>query len=145
MPNRRSFDHLFNGRFAVEIEGITQGAFTACDGLEATVDVVRYADGALDAMLERKRPGRARYANVVLRRGQVNSTELWAWFKQVLDGRVERKSGSIIVLDDTGGEIFRYNFFEAWPCRWKSLELATDRPGTLVEELEIAVEKIERG
>jgi len=51
----------------------------------------------------------------------------------------------VIVCDDTGGEIHRYNFFEAWPCRWKSLELRTDQPGSLVEQIEIAVEKIERG
>lgn len=145
MPNRRSFDHLFNGRFAIEIEGVTQGAFTACDGLEASIDVVHFADGAIDSVLERKRPGRSRYANIVLRRGSVNNTELWAWFKQALDGKVERKAGSVIVCDDTGKEIYRYNFFEAWPCRWKSLALSTEDPGTLVEELELAVEKIERG
>jgi hypothetical protein len=38
----------------------------------------------------------------------------------------------------------RYKFQEAWPCRWKRLQLTTDTPGTLIEELEIAVEKIER-
>lgn len=145
MPNNRQFDHLFNGRFMVEIEGVTQGAFTACDGLEATVDVVRYANGERDNMAERKRPGRARYANIVLRRGVARSHELWDWFKAVADGRVERKAGSIIVCGDDGNELYRYNFFEAWPCRWKSLVLRTDEPGTLVEELEMAVEKIERG
>lgn len=145
MPNRRPFDHLFNGRFQIEIEGVTQGAFIACDGLQASVDVVAFADGAVGETLVRKRPGRLNYSNIVLRRGYVNSTQLWDWFKKVLDGRVERKAGSVIVLDDTAQEIFRYNFFEAWPCRWKSLELHTDEPGSLVEEIEIAVEKIERG
>lgn len=143
MPNSRTFDHRFNGRFRIEIEGVTQGAFSACDGLEARVDVVEFADG--DNPMARKRPGRARYANIVLRRGTTTGTELWNWFKQVMDGRVERRSGSVIVCDDIGNEVFRYNFFEAWPCRWKSLALDADRPGTLVEELEMAVEKIERG
>jgi len=143
MPNSRSFDHRFNGKFKIEIEGVTVGAFSACDGLEARVDVVDFTDG--DTIVARKRPGRARYANIVLRRGSVNDTALWDWFKNVLDGKVERKSGSIIVLDDTAQEVLRYNFFEAWPCRWKSLELNTLEPGTLVEEIEIAIEKIERG
>jgi len=143
MPNSRNFDHRFNGKFKIEIEGVTQGAFAACDGLEARVDVVEFADG--DNLMAHKRPGRARYANIVLRRGTTNNTELWNWFKQVMDGRVERRAGSVIVCDDAGDEAFRYNFFEAWPCRWKSLELDADRPGTLVEELELAVEKIERG
>jgi RNase P/RNase MRP subunit POP5 len=35
-----------------------------------------------------------------------------------------RRSGSIIILDDDGEtEVNRYNFFEAWPCRWKAPEL----------------------
>lgn len=143
MPNRRQFDHLFNGRFKIEIEGVTQGAFMECGGLEARVDVVQFNDGS--DLRTRKRPGRPGVSNIVLRRGVVNTTELWDWFKAVLDGRVERKSGSVIVCDDAGGEIYRYNFFEGWPCRWKSLELRADAPGSLVEEIEIVVEAIEHG
>jgi phage tail-like protein len=145
MPNRREFDHLFNGKFLVEIEGVTVGAFVACDGLEAKIDVVSYADGAREEILVRKRPGRTHYANIVLRRGVLGNTELWDWFRLTAQGRIERRSGSIVVLDDTAKEIFRYNFFEAWPCRWKSLEMQTEKPGSLIEELEIAVERIERG
>lgn len=143
MPNRREYDHLFNGRFKIEIEGVTQGAFTECGGLEVHVDVVQFNDGS--ELRTRKRPGRPGASNIVLRRGVVNTTDLWQWMKAVLDGRVERKSGSVIVCDDVGDEIYRYNFFEAWPCRWKSLELRADQPGSLVEEIEIVVETIERG
>ena len=143
MPNSREFDHRFSGKFKIEIEGVTAGAFSACDGLQAQVDVVDFTDG--NDMLTRKRPGRARFANIVLRRGVINNTELWDWFKAVLEGKVERKSGSIILCDDSAQEVFRYNFFEGWPCRWKSLELDAGAPGALVEEIEIAVEKIERG
>jgi phage tail-like protein len=143
MPNRRPTDHLFNGRFKIEIEGVTQGAFTQCDGLEARVDVVQFTDG--DDARRRKRPGRASVSNIVLRRGHVNNTDLWNWFKACYDGKVERKAGSVIVCDDAGGEIFRYNFFEGWPCRWKSLELQADAPDSLVEEIEIAIEHFERG
>ena len=143
MPNRREFDHLFNGRFKIEIEGVTQGAFTECGGLEVHVDVVEFNDGS--DLRTRKRLGRPGVSNIVLRRGYVNSTELWDWMKAVLDGKVERKAGSVIVCDDAGGEIYRYNFYEGWPCRWKSLELRADAPGSLVEEIEIVVETIERG
>ena len=143
MPNRREFDHLFNGRFKIEIEGVTQGAFTECGGLEVHVDVVEFNDGS--DLRTRKRPGRPGVSNIVLRRGYVNSTELWDWMKAVLDGKVERKAGSVMVCDDAGGEIYRYNFYEGWPCRWKSLELRADAPGSLVEEIEIVVETIERG
>jgi phage tail-like protein len=143
MPNRRTFDHLVNCRFRIEIEGVTQGAFTAVDGVETTTEVVRFSDGN-DSTLERKRPGRTSYANIVLRRGYVNTDELWKWYHNVAQGRVERKAGAIIVCADDGSEIFRYNFFEAWPCRWKSLVLDAANTRNLVEELEIVVEKVER-
>jgi hypothetical protein len=51
----------------------------------------------------------------------------------------------VILLDDTHNEISRYNFFEAWPCRWKGFEFNRSGVGASIEELEIAVEKVERG
>jgi phage tail-like protein len=142
MPNRRPFDHLVTSKFKVEIEGVTQGAFAAVDGLESTTEVVHFADG--NDIIDRKRPGRSHYSNIVLRRGYLNTDELWEWYKQVLDGNVVRRSGSIIICGDDGSEIFRYNFFEAWPCRWKSLVLDAQHTKNMVEEIELAVEKIER-
>ena len=143
MPNRRQHDHLVSNKFRVEIDGVTQGAFAAVSGLESTTDVVTYADGS--DLLVRKRPGRTNYSNVVLRRGYLENDELWQWYKAVADGAVERKAGSIIALADNGDEILRYNFFEAWPCRWQGFTLDASAPGTLVEEVEMVVEKIERG
>ncbi len=143
MPNRRDFDPIGNFNFKVEIEGVTVAAFQEVSGLEVTIEVIEFQDG--DDLILRKRPGRASYSNVVLKRGYINTTELWEWIKKVVDGTVERKSGSIILNADDGSEIVRYNFFEAWPCRWKGFELDGAGSGTLIEELEIALEKIERG
>jgi phage tail-like protein len=144
MPNRRPNDHLVTSKFKIEIEGVTQGAFAAMDGIESTTEVVHYADA--DDIIEHKRPGRTRYSNIVLKRGFVNTDELWNWYKNVADGKVERKAGSIILAGDDGSEIMRYNFFEAWPCRWKSFVLdASSKTKGIIEELEIVVEKIERG
>jgi phage tail-like protein len=143
VPNRRPFDHIGNFNFRVEIEGVTQGAFQSIDGLEANVEVVEFQDG--DDLMLHKRPGRVSYSNIVLRRGYTASEELWQWMKATLDGTVERKAGSVILAADDGSEILRYNFFEAWPCRWKGFELDGKGTGVAIEELEIAVEKIERG
>ena len=75
----------------------------------------------------------------------MNTDELWKWYKSVVDGKVERKAGSIILCADDGTEVMRYNFFEGWPCRWKSFAMNASRTETMIEELEIAVERIERG
>jgi phage tail-like protein len=143
MPNRRKHDPIGNYNFRVEIEGVTQGAFKAVDGLDSHTEVIEYQDG--DDLLLRKRPGRTRYSNIVLKRGFVNSDEFWQWRKAVAEGQVERKSGSIILMDDAGGEVMRYNFFEAWPCVWKGFELNGRGTESTVEEIQIAVERVERG
>ena len=141
MPNSRDHDHLLNSRFLVEIDGVTQGAFAEVSGMESQTEVIEYADGA--DQIVRKRPGRTTYTNIVLTRGALTTHELWEWYKSVMQGTIERKSGSIIVLGDDMSEKYRYNFFEAWPCRWKSLQLDAKSQVTLVEEIELAVEKIE--
>ncbi len=143
MPNRRDFDHIGNHNFRVEIEGVTQGAFQEVSGLEAHAEVVEFQDG--DDLILRKRPGHISYSNIVLKRGYTATDELWNWMKTVIDGRIERKSGSVVLAGDDGSEIMRYNFFEAWPCRWKGFTLDGKGTGALVEELELVVEMLERG
>jgi len=126
----------------VEIEGVTSGAFKAVDGLDSETEIIEYQDG--DDLTLRKRPGRTKYANIVLKRGYVNTKDFWEWRKLVVQGKVERKSGSVILLDDAGGEVMRYNFFEAWPCAWRGFSLEGKGSDNAVEEIELAVEKVER-
>jgi len=142
MPSRRLHDHIGAYNFKVEIEGVTSGAFKAVDGLDSETEIIEYQDG--DDLTLRKRPGRTKYANIVLKRGYVNTKDFWEWRKLVVQGKVERKSGSVILLDDAGGEVMRYNFFEAWPCAWRGFSLEGKGSDNAVEEIELAVEKVER-
>ena len=143
MPNRREFDHINATYFKVEIEGVTSSAFSKVEGLRSSTAVVETMDGP--DILVHKRPGRTRYHNIRLSRGFNNSSELYDWRKAVTDGRIERKAGSIIILDDTAQEIMRYNFFEAWPCDWQLSTMDAGENQALVEEIELVIEKIEKG
>lgn len=142
LDNRRPHDYVGQFNFKVEINGVTTGAFKAVDGLDSETEVIEYQDG--DDLLLRKRPGRTKYSNITLKRGYVNSDELWQWRKRVMEGKVERKSGSIILCNDHGKEVVRYNFFEAWPCKWKGFSLDGKGTDTAIEELEFVVERWER-
>ncbi|MCB9728367.1 MAG: phage tail protein [Deltaproteobacteria bacterium] len=143
MPNRRGHDHIGNFNFMVEIEGVSTAAFKNVEGLDSETEIVEYQDG--DDIILRKRPGRTKYSNITLKRGYINTTELWDWRKKVIEGKIERKSGSIILLADDASEIMRYNFFEAWPSKWKGFTLDGKGTDVNVEEIELAVERIERG
>lgn len=130
------------GHFLLELDGAVVGGFLDLGGIEPEIEVVEYRNG--DDPITHKRAGKAKYKNLVLKRGSAGSTVLDA-YKKILAGTTERKSGSIIYLDREGNEVLRYNFFEAWPCRWKAPELNSHSDTHLVEELEFAVERVERG
>ena len=138
----RGHDHIGNFNFRVEIEGLASARFKAMDGLTSETEVITY--GGTTDQIERKRPGRSSWQDVTLKRGYTNDPELWEWRKSVVNGRVERRSGSIIICADDGSEIVRYNFFDAWPTRWKGMQLDGKGSDTSIEELTLTVERIER-
>ena len=144
--NRRQgegvWDHIGAFNFKVEIGGITQAAFRNVEGLDSETEIIEHQDG--DDLILRKRPGRTKYSNIVCKRGYISSTELWEWRKEVMDGKVNRQDGSIILCNDHGAEVMRYNFFEAWPCKWKGFSLDGKGTDVAVEEIEFVVERWER-
>jgi|GEM_PF-309205 len=136
-------DYLPAHNFKIEIDGVISGGFKEISGLESEIEVIEFQNG--DDPLIRKRPGRVKYSNIVLKRGLMDEAdELRQWYKQVLAGKTERKSGSIIYLDRAGAEVLRYKFFEAWPCKWSLPELDNEGGKVAIEKIEICVEKIER-
>ena len=60
------------------------------------------------------------------------------------DGKVERKSGSIVVYDLAGEEIDRWNFENAWPSKWSASDLDSGSDAVVIEEVTLAVEHMER-
>ncbi|MEO7589845.1 MAG: phage tail protein, partial [Byssovorax sp.] len=122
------------GHWAIEVDGVISGGFKEITGLESEVEIIEYRDG--DDPITHKRAGKNKYKNLILKRGIVNDPTLLEWFKQVLAGTTERKSGSVIYLDREGNEVLRYNFLEAWPVRWKAPELNSNSDTHIVEEIE---------
>lgn len=141
MGGRR--DYLTIHNFNVEVDGVIVGGFKEVDGIERKTEIIEYKDG--NEIIMHKRPGKTAYSNIILRRGFLNGPELWNWSQTVINGVTERKSGSLIMLADDGvTEVMRYNFFEAWPCRWKGPAVQSTGDTHTVEEIELACEKWER-
>ncbi len=140
---RRDYTTVHN--FNVEIDGVVVGGFKEVDGLESKTEVIEYQEGnEANQGITHKRPGKTNYSNIILRRGNLHTPELWEWRKKVVKGVAERKSGSIIILDANMEKVVRYNFFEAWPCSWKLSALDSEGNDTLLEEIELCVEYWER-
>lgn len=138
--NRREFDHVGNFNFIVEIEGLTAGRFEAVDGLDSETEVIEYQNG--DDPIIRKRPGRTTFDNITLERGYADESmdDLRQWREQIIQGKVERRSGSVILLNRKGEELLRYNFDNAWPSKLICGDLDGKGDDISIEEVKLAVE-----
>ncbi len=137
-------DPYRNFNFLVEIDGITQAGFSDCTGFGASNDPIEYREGGMPENTVRKLPGQTKYTNITLKWGLTDSRELYDWYRDVTKGKIERKSGSIILLDLEGQEKIRWNFFEAWPSKWDSVDFSAKGTDVAIETLELVVEKVER-
>jgi phage tail-like protein len=128
--------------FRVEIDGIARAAFSEVGGLDSETAVIEYRVGG-EPNTVRKLPGLTKYANIVLRRGITQDAELWNWRLTVVQGNVDRRNGSIILLDDHGTEVVRWNFFHGWIAKWEGPALNSKGNEVAIETIEIAHEGLE--
>lgn len=129
--------------FLVEIDGITRAAFQECSGFDSTVDIIEHREGGQNTTT-RKLPGMTKYSNIQLKWGLTDDRELYDWHRRIVLGAIERKNGSIVLLDRRGEEVARWNFVRAWPSKWDGPDLNAEGTDVAVELLEIAHEGIER-
>ena len=129
--------------FLVEIDGITQAGFQECSGLDSQTASIDFRLGD-DPMHVRKLTGLNTFSAISLKRGVTDSDELWKWRQTVVDGKTERRNGSIVLLDEKGAEKLRWNFSNAWPSKWTGPSFTSTGNSIAVETLEIMHEELTR-
>jgi phage tail-like protein len=143
MPDGKRNDPLGQFNFLIEIDGVVKGGFSEASGLTTDTNIIEYREGAEQQGTTRKLPGLMKYNNIVLKRGWTKDKSLWAWRKKVIDGKTQRNSGSIVLLDEARNEALRWNFREGWPSKWEGPALNAKTSEVAVETLEIAHEGLE--
>ncbi len=142
-PTKRPYGRF---RFMVEIDGLAVAHFQSVTGLSHEIEVLSQQEGGVNDR-QHKLPGQGSYPNLVLKLGFVNSPMLEDWHRSFSTGasKVGRKNGSVVLLDDDGSELARWNFTRAWPVKWEGPELDASATQILVESVEIAHEGIHKG
>ena len=134
MASRHDPHLAFN--FSVEVEGLVVGGFNEVSGLQAETEVQDYREGGVNEFIH-KRAGPTKYSsNLVLKKGIADSTALWSWYCDVIQGKIERKNLSVVLMDSAGQEQRRWNFQSAYPVKWAG-------PGLRAGASEVAVETVE--
>ena len=127
--------------FLVEIDGVTVAGFSECGGLVSETNVIEYRTGMEDTHM-RKLPGMKKFNNITLKRGYTNDKALWEWRKKVMDGKTERHSGAITLLNESRQAALRWTFREAWPTKWEGPAFNAKNNEVAIESIEIAIEDL---
>ena len=126
--------------FRLEIDGITRAGFREASGLDSTQDPIQYREGTDRPLTQRKMPGLNTYSNISLKWGISDDAEFWAWRLKSMQGQVERKNGSIVLMDDTGEAKMRWNFVNGWPTKWTGPSFNATGNDVAIESIDIAHE-----
>jgi phage tail-like protein len=129
--------------FLVELDGISRAAFQECSGFDSTIDIIEHREGGENTTL-RKLPGLTKYSNIVLKWGVTDDMDLNNWHKQAIQGDLQRKNGSIVLLNRLGEEVARWNFVRAWPSKYDGPDFNAEGTEVAIETMELAHEGVER-
>jgi phage tail-like protein len=132
-------DPLASFNFIVTVENVRAG-FMEISGLSTETNIIEYREGD-DIPTMSKQPGLAKYANIVLKRGYTtDGRELYAWRKSVIDGKTQRRGGTITLLDEARQPALTWEFNDGWPSKWNGPAFNAKNNDIAIEEMEICIE-----
>lgn len=113
--------------------------FTECTGLEMTFETDDFNEGGRNGAVL-KFPKRARYAEIVLRKGVTKNTELFDWFYGFTQGIGKRKDGLITLRDARGKPAVVWGFMRGLPVKYSGPQLNAQQSAVAIESISIAHE-----
>lgn len=121
----------------VEIDHLIVAGFSEVSGLSVETEVEEYREGGVNDFVHKLVKG-TRHVPIVLKRGLTDSDVLWKWHNDVVQGKITRRSGSIILFNESYDEHRRWSFEEAYPIKWIGPDLNASSSEVAIEQLELA-------
>ena len=123
------------------------GGFSDVSGLGTEMTVAEYRNGNDPENHVRKVPGVHKVADVTLKRGIVNSEDLWAWVEQVRrTGVAAQRTVSITLRDEASQPVQTWTLRGVVPLKWTGPTLAAKGGGDVaMEELVLSAEALVLG
>jgi len=143
MANRDTPYGAFN--FTVSFDGgETFGGFSDVSGIGTELTVAEYRNGNEKENHVRKVPGVHKVSDVTLKRGIVNSEDLWAWMEQVRrTGVAAQRTVSITLRDEASQPVQTWTLRGVIPLKWTGPTLAAKGGGDVAgEELVLSAEAV---
>lgn len=121
----------------LRIDGVNEGHFTQCSGLEVE---------ALVPHARARGPEGGAARELTLRHGVSQSAALWSWFLASMNGVPRRREVSVLLLDvDEATERLRWTLTQAWPKKWRAAPLDALGKRIAIDSLTLVFESLTRG
>jgi phage tail-like protein len=152
MPNDLiNEDPIIARNFYLEIDGGDKVPLTGISGFDVEVDVVdvnQNLPGGQQVHIK-TRGGTLQVSAVTLSRvapTSVTSDPIWPWFLLIREEGTagQRKNGSIVLTDQVGKELARYNFFNGWPSKITTGDMEVGANNHLTEQITLVSERMDR-
>ena len=144
MPDRTVPYPAFN--FVVNIgQGEAFGGFSDVSGLQTELTVSEYRNGNEKLNHVRKVQGVHKVGDVTLKRGVVNSKDMWQWIQSARrDGPAAKLEVSITMRDEAGQPVQTWNLHRVIPLKYTGPTFAAKGGGDVaMEELVLSVEGLD--
>jgi phage tail-like protein len=148
MPNRTAPLPAYN--YTVNLNGPRSpnkllGGFSDVSGLETDIHISEYRDGNEAEPHVRKIPGSYKVGDVTLKRGVVDSSDLWDWITATrTTGVAAQRDVVITLLDEAGNPVQQWKLRSVVPMKYTGPTLAGKGGGEVaMEELVLAAEGYE--
>jgi phage tail-like protein len=128
--------------FKVEVLGLTPMTddlrFVEVGGLALEVATEEVPEGGENRFVQRY-PGRAKYADLVLKRGLLKRSEVANWMRQCIeDLDVEPRDVDVTLLNEKHEPLMTWHVVGAFPVKWSLSDFNATANGFVVETLTLA-------
>ncbi len=128
----------------------TEQRFQEVTGLSVEIETEEFREGGENRFVY-KFPKRARYPNLVLKRGLLKGTALLDWFSSAQNTFFTvviydfQPSDILITLMDEAGQPYAvWNVVQAYPLKWTTSDFKSTDNSIVVETIELAYQYFER-
>jgi phage tail-like protein len=129
----------------VDLGNGSSGGFSDVSGLTTETKVAEYRNGNEKTNFVHKVAGMYTTGDVTLKRGIINSGDLWAWVTQVrTSGSIAKRDVLVTLLSEDGEGVQAWKLHNAMPMKFTGPTLAAKGGGDVaMEELVLSCELIE--
>ena len=124
----------------MEVLGLAAGGndvrFTEVSGLSVELGTEEVAEGGENRFLQ-KYPGRAKYPELVLKRGLLLSSEITAWIREcVEDLNIQPKNIDVKLLNEKHQPLMTWHLVNAYPTKWAVSDFNATNNAVVIESLQ---------